>query len=424
MTSKTGERKRRLEEALYETPFLEKRGDVKETRRQECGTMGVDKNGLDVCHLGKRREGGEDLEYWVKRLGTTGVDLAEHQLLELVVQRQDTSTGNTTENVGTGTLEEGLDTFSLDDLRTGVHHVLVVDLGTRGHHHTTTDGVERVGSETGTGGDSPTETEGGEEVALKRTNEDNGLDRVVHSEVETTVDDDTNDGRDETTVETGDTIRSEGLPVDVDQTVELTGSTTLGGTLGVVGETGTGVVEGVDEEKGRSTGGTTRGDVTSEPLGVTLRLLETEQGLEVVLEGKVQSLGGEVTEHVGGVTTPEGSETLVPVGPAEAVTDTLVRVGETTLLDHLVLVLDEELDSLNGGSSGLGDSGRDTTHHEVDGEGPQVLWLLVGNLGHFGDLDRNLSFFWCLGVRYYVLLERRRRDDEIYKEEKKEGKEW
>jgi hypothetical protein len=160
---------------------------------------------------------------------------------------------------------------------------------------------------------------------------------------------------------------------------------------------------------------------------------------------------------------------------------TLVRVGETTLLDHLVLVLDEELDSLNGGSSGLGDSGGDTTlfkqrsgrqvgsvnsfgesagrkfektkkkkkrwkdnvrarkrvdnpfrqsrefgkwewkwwemaggkrenttttpthHHEVDGEGPQVLWLLVGNLGHFGDLDRNLSFFWCLGVRYYVL---------------------
>jgi hypothetical protein len=121
--------------------------------------------------------GSARLKYKPHDQTTAGASLT--QLLELVVQRQDTSTGNTTEDVGTGTLEEGLDTFSLDDLRTGVHHVLVVDLGTRGHHHTTTDGVERVGSETGTGGDSPTETERGEEVALKRTNEDDGLDRVV-----------------------------------------------------------------------------------------------------------------------------------------------------------------------------------------------------------------------------------------------------
>jgi hypothetical protein len=33
---------------------------------------------------------------------------------------------------------------------------------------------------------------------------------------------------------------------------------------------------------------------------------------------------------------------------------------------HLVLVLDQELDSLNRGGSGLGDSGGDTSHHEVD----------------------------------------------------------
>ncbi len=57
------------------------------------------------------------------------------------------------------------------------------------------------------------------------------------------------------------------------------GGTALGGTLGVVGETGTGVIEGVDEKEGRGTSGTTGGDVTSEPLGVTLGLLETEQGL-------------------------------------------------------------------------------------------------------------------------------------------------
>ena len=44
------------------------------------------------------------------------------------------------------------------------------------------------------------------------------------------------------------TVGGEGLAVDVDKTVELT-VTTLGSVLGVVTETGTGVVERVDEEK-------------------------------------------------------------------------------------------------------------------------------------------------------------------------------
>lgn len=48
--------------------------------------------------------------------------LNEHcrtHLLELVVERQHTSTGNTTKNVGAGTLEEGLDTFLGDNLKKG-----------------------------------------------------------------------------------------------------------------------------------------------------------------------------------------------------------------------------------------------------------------------------------------------------------------
>jgi hypothetical protein len=46
------------------------------------------------------------------------------------------------------------------------------------------------------------------------------------------------------------------------------------------------------------------GDVTSEPLPVTVVLLETEERLEVILEGKVQGLGREVSDDVGGVTSP------------------------------------------------------------------------------------------------------------------------
>ena len=180
--------------------------------------------------------------------------LAEEEELGLVVDGQDTSTGNTTEDVGTGTLEERLDTLLGDDLAGSVHGGGVLDGLTGGHHHATTNGVKRVRGNTGTGGDGPAEQEGGEEVALKRTDKENGLDGVVHSEVETTVDNNSENGGTEATVETGNTVSGEGLAVDINETVELALTGTLGG-LGVVGQTGTGVVQRVDEEEGSSTGG-------------------------------------------------------------------------------------------------------------------------------------------------------------------------
>ena len=53
--------------------------------------------------------------------------LAEHEELGLVVDGQDTGTGNTTEDVGTSTLEEGLDTLAGEDLATSVDGRLVLD---------------------------------------------------------------------------------------------------------------------------------------------------------------------------------------------------------------------------------------------------------------------------------------------------------
>lgn len=179
--------------------------------------------------------------------------LAEEKDLELIVDGQDTSTGHTTENVGTSTLEERLDTLLGHNLAGSIQGTVVLDGLTRGHHHTTSDGVERVRGDTGTGGDTPTEGERSQEVVGQRTDQDDGLERVVHTEVETTVDDDTSDGRHETTVQTGNTVRGQGLAVDVDETVELT-VTTLLGVLGIVGQTGTGVVERVHEEEGGGTG--------------------------------------------------------------------------------------------------------------------------------------------------------------------------
>jgi hypothetical protein len=50
---------------------------------------------------------------------------------------------------------------------------------------------------------------------------------------------------------------------------------------------------------------------SSTTLAHTADLLEAEQVLEVVLEGKVERLGGKVAQHVGEVTTPQRVEALL-----------------------------------------------------------------------------------------------------------------
>jgi hypothetical protein len=66
---------------------------------------------------------------------------------------------------------------------------------TGSQHHATTDSGKRVSSETGSSSDGPAEEERGPEVALESSGEDEGLKEVDDTEVETTVDNNTNDGR-------------------------------------------------------------------------------------------------------------------------------------------------------------------------------------------------------------------------------------
>jgi hypothetical protein len=92
-------------------------------------------------------------------------------------------------------------------------------------YHTTSDSIERVRSETGSGGDDPTESERGKEVTFEGTGEEDRLERIVETEVQSSVDNDTSDGGTETTVKTTDTIGCKSLLVDINQTVELTFAT-------------------------------------------------------------------------------------------------------------------------------------------------------------------------------------------------------
>ncbi len=151
--------------------------------------------------------------------------------LELVETSQDTSAGNTTQDIGTSTLHQGHETLALDDFDGAVDGAIVLDGGTGGHHHTTTDSVDGVGHEAGSDGHTPTQQEGQEDWSI--FTQKDGLQGVVETEVHATVDEDTDAGDGEATVQSGDTVGLDGLGVDVDQAVELTFASLA---LGVIGQ--------------------------------------------------------------------------------------------------------------------------------------------------------------------------------------------
>merc|ERR550517_576225 len=99
------------------------------------------------------------------------------------------------------------------------------------------------------------------------------------------VDEDTDSRDGEASVDALDTIRLQGLDIDIDQSVELTLSTLA---LVVVGQPGPGKVKGVHEEKGQGSSSTTGSDVGGELDSGRSVLGSGEQGLDGVLEGKVQ----------------------------------------------------------------------------------------------------------------------------------------
>merc|ERR1719309_1582021 len=282
------------------------------------------------------------------------------QFLELVKSSQHTSTGNTSENVGTGSFHHGHEPFSLHNLDSTVNGALVLDSTTRGHHHTSSDGVNGIGHEASGDSYSPAKKEGGKDISVL-ANQDR-LEGVKQAEVHATVDEDSNSRDDKASVEPHDTIGLQGLDINIDETIELS-FTTL--ALGIVGQSGPAVVKGVDEEKRHGSCSSSRGNVRCELPLLRGILRGGEDGLDAVLEGEVERLGGEVSDDIGQVATPQGVDSFRCENPLETVDDSIVRPVQTSLLDHLILVLDEQLDALNWSSSSLGDSSSHTSQHEV-----------------------------------------------------------
>ena len=60
----------------------------------------------------------------------------------------------TSKDVSASTLHEGHESFVLDDLQTAVKGGFVENTGSGGHHHSTSDGIDGVGSEARDDGDN------------------------------------------------------------------------------------------------------------------------------------------------------------------------------------------------------------------------------------------------------------------------------
>ena len=81
-------------------------------------------------------------------------------------------------------------------------------------------------------------------------------------------------------------------------------------TFGVVGKSSSGEIEWVNETEWHGTGESTRCDVGGELERLAGVLFDGEEVFDLSLEGEVQRLGREVSQHVGKVSSPESADSL------------------------------------------------------------------------------------------------------------------
>jgi hypothetical protein len=176
-------------------------------------------------------------------------------------------------------------------------------LSSRLHHKSSSNGIKRVGGDTSSGGDGLGDEEFDSQVGILQER----FGRVKSSEVEGSVDNDTEDGDDESLIKSANTIRLGDFGQNIEETVEFS----LVSLSKVSSESGSGEVEGIDEQEGAGTSSTSGSQVAEEKLHLfSLGVVWAENLFVGIFEGEVKCLGGEVTDNVSEVTSPEGSKTL------------------------------------------------------------------------------------------------------------------
>mmetsp|Transcript_6293 Transcript_6293/g.13690 ORF Transcript_6293/g.13690 Transcript_6293/m.13690 type:complete len:330 (-) Transcript_6293:364-1353(-) len=288
---------------------------------------------------------------------------------DLRVKHKHHGSSNSTESIGTSTLEESRSSLILHNLSEAISSALVhpLRLWLLGLHlKTTTHGIEWVGcvssqdgrslrtSEFGTGTD---EVVGVLLVGVKTR------EGVEETEIDSTVRNDSNNRHSNTIVQTTNTTGGHSLLQAVKKSIELT----LSGS-NIRCKTRTGVIEGVDDTEGSGSSKSTRSHVDSEEFGeLSVLVCLREHSLNTILEGEVECLGREVPDDVCQVTTPESTNTLLLSNTGKAVSNSSVTGDLST--DNFgvgILGLDEELDTLDGSGTGFGHGTGDATSKEVN----------------------------------------------------------
>ena len=260
-------------------------------------------------------------------------NLGAHELLDLVVADKHHSATSATEDVGTGALEEGRHTLLLGDLDEAINGAVVEPLlGARLHHEATANSVEGVRGDTRGGDDNLGDDELEDHVG--------GLEdadgRVVEAEVGATVHDDARNRDTETLVEREGATLLGSLGDAVNETVELT----LAGLADVSAEAGTGEVEGVHDEEGGGAGKTAGSHVDTEPLPELLLL---------VVPGELRTRG-HATSAIGTLDLRRfhGRHGKVRAGERFVIYSGDVHVFGTGSHDGLEEILEGEVERLGG----------------------------------------------------------------------------
>lgn len=229
------------------------------------------------------------------------------------------------------------------------------------HHHSSSDGVEWVRGNTGQSSDGLGDEVLNNEMLVLQSEDTVG--RIVHSEVDSSVEDDSPDGDDESLVKSLDSISGGDLSQTIESSVELS----LSSRSDISGKSGSDEVQWVDEHQRSSSGSSSRDHRSEEVLDWLSLWVEWAEPISVgILEGEVQGLGWEVSHDVSHVSSPEGTNSFLLRDSAETINDTGVSL-DFSGLDLLVgiLGLEQELDSLNWGDSSLGDGSGNTSDQEI-----------------------------------------------------------
>jgi len=296
--------------------------------------------------------------------------LESQSLLGRVVEHKNHGGTDGTESVRDESLVERTNTFVGNDASEAVSGSLVEALfrGLLGLHlEATADGIKGISGgggakDSGLGGGKCGDHAHDAKVILVGVQADDG---VESAELDATICDDTHDRDAESVVQGEETSLLDGLGDAIAEAVEIT---LAGADIG--GETGTGVIQGVDDGQGGGTSGTTGGEIGTEKLPeFGLGVVLGEQLLDLVLEGQVEGLGGEVTDDVGSVAAPERAHALLGLDTSEGVANAGVARDLTgSDLRVGILGLDNELDALDGSSCGLGDRAGRTAEQEIHHE--------------------------------------------------------